>query len=118
MFLTQCARCHWTPAHSSAVTSRQPGSRVQSGSTSWRRTYAYGCSTRCGAWRTSLIWVTSGTIREDLWSVRNGTADPPEENDEYRRVADRAAPGARPGRRAAAGGPAPRRAAGAVARRG
>ena len=37
MFLTQCARCHWTDAHSSAVTSFQPGNRVQSGSTSSTR---------------------------------------------------------------------------------
>ncbi|WP_240917938.1 hypothetical protein [Phycicoccus sp. HDW14] len=39
-FLTQWARCHWALAQSSAVTSRQPGRRVQSGSTSSRRRYA------------------------------------------------------------------------------
>ena len=36
-FLTQWARCHWTDAQSSAVTSFQPGNRVQSGSTSSTR---------------------------------------------------------------------------------
>ena len=39
MFLTQWARCHWADSHSSRVTSRQPGKRVQSGSTSSRRRY-------------------------------------------------------------------------------
>ena len=43
-FLTQCARCHWTSAHSVGETCAQPGSRVQSGSTSSRCRYAYGCS--------------------------------------------------------------------------
>src|SRR6478736_94031 len=42
MFLTQCERCHCTEAHSAAVTSRQPGKRVQSGSTSSARWYGYG----------------------------------------------------------------------------
>ena len=37
MFLTQWARCHWALPTRSAVTSRQPGKRVQSGSTSSRR---------------------------------------------------------------------------------
>jgi hypothetical protein len=31
-FLTVWARCHWADSHSSVVTSRQPGSRLQSGS--------------------------------------------------------------------------------------
>ena len=36
-FLTQCTRCHCASPTASRVTSRQPGSRVQSGSTSsWR----------------------------------------------------------------------------------
>ena len=35
-FLTQCARCHWALSQSAAVTSVQPGKRVQSGSTSRR----------------------------------------------------------------------------------
>ena len=33
LFNTQCARCHCTERHSASGTSRQPGSRVQSGST-------------------------------------------------------------------------------------
>ena len=37
-FFTQWARCHWALSQSAEVTSRHPGSRVQSGSTSgWRR---------------------------------------------------------------------------------
>ena len=37
MFFTQCARCHCADSHSAWVTSRQPGKRRQSGSTSsWR----------------------------------------------------------------------------------
>ena len=31
-FLTVWARCHWAVSHSARVTSRKPGSRVQSGS--------------------------------------------------------------------------------------
>jgi hypothetical protein len=42
MFFTQCARCHCALSHCSVVTSAQPGSRVQSGSTSSVRAYAYG----------------------------------------------------------------------------
>ena len=38
-FFTQWLRCHWTSAHSAGVTRAQPGSRVQSGSTSSRCRY-------------------------------------------------------------------------------
>src|SRR5689334_3169367 len=43
MFLTQLTRCHWAFSHWAAVTCRQPGNRVQSGSTSSTRRYSYGC---------------------------------------------------------------------------
>src|SRR5919112_917145 len=39
----QCARCHCTDSQSAAVTSFQPGNRVQSGSTRSARRYGYGC---------------------------------------------------------------------------
>ena len=50
MFLTQLTRCHCADYHWSRVTARHPGSRVQSGSTSSRRRYSYGCGTAssCG----------------------------------------------------------------------
>src|SRR5262249_15489736 len=45
MFLTQLTRCHCADSHCSAVTSRQPGNLVQSGSTNSRRRYSWGWPT-------------------------------------------------------------------------
>ena len=46
MFFTQWARCHCADSHSSRVTCAQPGNRVQSGSASSARRYAYGWLTK------------------------------------------------------------------------
>src|SRR5262245_5052291 len=71
MFFTQCARCHCTDSQSSAVTSFQPGKRVQSGSTSSTLRYWYGCSN----WSSALCSVMADLPASGFSAPLLGGAD-------------------------------------------
>src|SRR3954471_24355678 len=85
-FFTQCARCHWALRHSASVTSAKPGSRRQSGSTSSRAVYSYGCSSTVDLLAVDFS-PARATLREVLrWNRPDTIGSPVPTGEEGRRV--------------------------------